>query len=82
MLQELSVKNFTVFAVADFRFCNGLNLIVGENGAGKTHVLKLAYSIAHSLSDNRHKGFAPVGAPLFSACIIQQRELSFNKVNP
>jgi energy-coupling factor transporter ATP-binding protein EcfA2 len=46
MLRRLSLKNFTVFADAAFEFAEGLNVVVGENGAGKTHVLKAAYTIA------------------------------------
>ena len=46
MLSWLIVKNLTVFAEAEFQFAAGLNVIVGENGAGKTHFLKAAYTIA------------------------------------
>ena len=45
MISGLSLKNFTVFAKADFKFANGLNVIAGENGTGKSHVLKVAYAI-------------------------------------
>ncbi len=45
MLKQLKIENFTVFAKADFEFSPGLNVIVGENGTGKTHVLKLAYAV-------------------------------------
>ena len=45
MLTRLGIKNFTVFADADFQFSPGLNVIVGENGSGKSHALKLAYTI-------------------------------------
>lgn len=44
-LQRLTAKNLTVFTKADLTFGKGLNVIVGENGAGKTHLLKLAYSV-------------------------------------
>lgn len=44
MLKRLKIQNFTVFPEADLRFDKQLNVIVGENGAGKTHLLKLAYS--------------------------------------
>ena len=33
-----------VFREANFKFAMGLNLIVGENGTGKTHILKAAYA--------------------------------------
>lgn len=46
MLKRMQVKNLTVFAEADFQFAEGLNVIVGENGAGKTHALKIAYTVA------------------------------------
>jgi len=44
MLSRLRLKNFTVFAEADFEFAAGLNVIVGENGAGKSHALKAGYT--------------------------------------
>jgi predicted ATPase len=46
MLANLHLKNLTVFPDSNFQFASGLNVVVGENGAGKTHVLKAAYSIA------------------------------------
>jgi energy-coupling factor transporter ATP-binding protein EcfA2 len=48
MLKRLLVKNFTVFAEADFEFGPGLNVVVGTNGTGKSHVLKLGYVLGHS----------------------------------
>ncbi len=41
----LGLSNFTVFQMADIHFSPSLNVIVGENGAGKTHILKLVYAI-------------------------------------
>lgn len=45
MLRSLRLQNFTVFAGAEFTFGRHLNVVVGENGLGKTHVLKAAYSV-------------------------------------
>ena len=49
MLKRLHVKNFTVFADAEFEFGPGLNVLVGTNGTGKSHVLKLGYGILKGL---------------------------------
>ncbi|MDP2432307.1 MAG: AAA family ATPase [Pseudomonadota bacterium] len=51
MLQTLRLKNFTAFASADLSFCLGLNVIVGQNGAGKTHLLKAAYLLNRAWPD-------------------------------
>ena len=44
MLESLTLQDFTVFHRAEFRFGKNLNVIVGENGSGKTHILKAAYA--------------------------------------
>jgi len=46
MLKKLTVENFANFDKAEFNFVPGINIIIGENSSGKSHVLKLAYSIA------------------------------------
>lgn len=48
MLKRLHLKDFSVFGDADFRF-GSLNVLHGENSSGKTHILKLAYSLVDSL---------------------------------
>lgn len=45
MIESLHVKGFTVFANARLDFGRNLNVFVGENGTGKSHLLKLAYSL-------------------------------------
>ena len=45
MLKSMHIKNFTLFADADLKFGPQLNVFVGENGSGKTHLMKLAYSV-------------------------------------
>lgn len=49
MLKRLHLKNFTVFADADFEFGPGLNVLVGTNGTGKSHVLKLGYAVTSTI---------------------------------
>ncbi|WP_460585433.1 AAA family ATPase [Hymenobacter arcticus] len=51
MLKRLHLKNFTVFADADFKFGPGLNVLVGTNGTGKSHVLKLGYAVVKAIME-------------------------------
>lgn len=44
MISRLELKNFTVFSEANLEFSPQLNVIVGENGTGKTHLLKVMYA--------------------------------------
>ncbi len=44
MLKTLKMANFTVFPEAELEFGKNLNIIIGENGTGKTHILKAAYA--------------------------------------
>ncbi|MBO1926314.1 AAA family ATPase [Thiomicrorhabdus sp. 6S2-11] len=54
MLNSFKVKNLTVFSEADFSFSSGLNVIIGENGCGKSHILKSVYAlIAASAEEGR-----------------------------
>ena len=59
MLHSLEAKNFTAFPNARLRFAGGLNVIVGENGLGKTHLLKLPYAVmAVSAKEGRRSNVA------------------------
>lgn len=49
MLKTLHIKNFTVFKDATLKFSPGLNVIIGENGSGKSHLLKLGYTLLKTL---------------------------------
>lgn len=50
MLERLHIKNFTAFADTDFEFGPGLNVMVGNNGTGKSHVLKLGYAVTQTVA--------------------------------
>lgn len=45
MLKSATFKNFTTVPNEELRFGANLNVIVGENGLGKSHVLKAIYSL-------------------------------------
>lgn len=51
-LERLELKNFTVFTNLTLDLSPKINVIIGENGTGKTHLLKAAYGLC-------------AGAPLF-----------------
>jgi predicted ATP-dependent endonuclease of OLD family len=44
MLEKITLKQFTAFQNLQIPFSPGINIFVGENGTGKTHVLKAAYA--------------------------------------
>lgn len=68
MIESLRLKDFTVFKDAEFDFAAGLNVLVGENATGKTHVLKLAYSTTYVCARGaRETGAAPTKSHLQTA---------------
>lgn len=52
MIERLELRNFTAFNDLSIDFSPKINVIIGENGTGKTHLLKAAYGLC-------------AGAPLF-----------------
>jgi predicted ATP-dependent endonuclease of OLD family len=44
MLEKIKFENFTNFENIEIQFSPGINIFIGENGTGKTHVLKAAYA--------------------------------------
>ncbi|MGE0681693.1 MAG: ATP/GTP-binding protein [Candidatus Binatia bacterium] len=55
MLKSLDIKNLTVFATANLRFSPQLNVFVGENGSGKSHLLKVAYTVLAASAEEGRK---------------------------
>jgi predicted ATP-dependent endonuclease of OLD family len=45
-IKDLSLKNFTAFEQAKFNFCEGINVLIGANGTGKTHAMKAMYAVS------------------------------------
>jgi AAA15 family ATPase/GTPase len=45
MITRLELKNFTAFSNLSFDFSPKINVIIGENSTGKTHLLKAAYGL-------------------------------------
>ena len=47
-----------MFSKADFTFGEHLNIIIGDNGTGKTHLLKLLFAISKLTEDISNRDFA------------------------
>ncbi len=45
MITNLTLKNFTVFKDLSIDFSSKINVIIGENSTGKSHLLKAAYTL-------------------------------------
>ena len=73
MITQLTLKNFTVFNDLSIDFSAKINVIIGENGTGKSHLLKAAYALCSAnnglngqedVSDKEIKeGLSPIFIP-------------------
>lgn len=43
MLTGIKIENFTAFDNLDLKLTNGINVLIGANGTGKTHLMKMLY---------------------------------------
>lgn len=43
-ITKIDLDNFTVFEKMTVSFKNGINVLMGENGMGKTHIMKILYA--------------------------------------
>jgi energy-coupling factor transporter ATP-binding protein EcfA2 len=48
-IKKLHVEGFTVFQNNDIEFCDGINVLIGANGTGKSHLLKILYSLTRAV---------------------------------
>lgn len=53
-IEGLRLSNFTCFADLELGFSEGINVLIGENGLGKTHLLKVLYASA-TFNEIRYK---------------------------
>lgn len=69
MISKLKISNFTAFKNLDISFSSGVNVLIGENGTGKTHIMKMLYSAystayeksPYTLSQKVYNVFLPDG---------------------
>lgn len=59
MIEKVSVKHFTVINEETIRFAKGLNVVIGENGVGKSHILKLVYALVSVLHQSKNASLSP-----------------------
>lgn len=55
MIKSLHIENLTAFPSVNLGISRRLNVIVGENGTGKTHLLKLMYAVLAMSADEGRK---------------------------
>ena len=52
VLTKLELKNFTTFEKLSLDFSPGINVFVGENATGKTHIMKVAYAACQAARED------------------------------
>lgn len=64
-LRKVNLENFTTFSNLDMKLNDGINVFIGENGTGKTHIMKVLYAACQarktevSFADKLVKVFKP-----------------------
>ena len=54
MIKSLELTNFTCFDENKFEFSSGINVIIGKNGTGKTHILKVIAALVAANEEFGH----------------------------
>lgn len=57
MLTRIKFENFTAFTYTEINFSRGINILIGENGSGKTHVMKALYSACCVIDEKEERSF-------------------------
>ena len=69
MFTRIVFNDFTAFRELDMEFSRGINIFIGENATGKTHIMKTLYASAdittskveHSFAEKINRVFLPSG---------------------
>lgn len=56
-IKTVHLKNFSLFSDFTLNAVPGINVIIGENGTGKTHILKAIYSVCEISRDEKPENF-------------------------
>lgn len=58
-ITHIGATNFTSFSDLDQKFSPGINVVIGANGTGKTHLLKILYAAcAITVGEDKEKSFS------------------------
>lgn len=80
MIKHIKLERFTAFEQFSLEFSPGLNLFIGENGCGKTHLLKVVYAACDvttsqkSFADKLNRVFLPSGEQI--GRLVKRRSVS------
>lgn len=77
-IKRTNIENFTVFERFEMNAGKGINIFIGENGTGKTHLLKLMYA---PFSNNNVKNGRFLWEELFTHNIDAQKSPNFFRRN-
>lgn len=58
MLEKIKLQRFTVFEDLNLSFSSGINIFIGENGTGKTHLMKVLYAACDIIKEKEKGNFA------------------------
>ena len=78
-IQKIKIENFTVFENIEIDFCDGVNIFIGENGTGKTHLLKLLYVSAKLSGGDSFSAFDGLFGKHFYPDEVTQFSINDNK---
>lgn len=76
-IDKIKIKNFTVFENTEIEFCDSINVFIGENGTGKTHLLKILYAWCECDSVVPHtdpSSFASKVAQCFQTTLLDRHD--------
>ena len=58
MITRFKASYFTVFTELDMSFSSGINIFIGKNGTGKTHLMKVLYAASSVMGEKHDRTFA------------------------
>lgn len=56
-IKSAHLQNFTAFENLEVEFSKGINVVIGTNGTGKTHLLKAMYGVSVEVNEESSRKF-------------------------